>query len=150
MEKQIRENMQRAFWDLLEEDLKQDPPNTTHLKKLLSEIIGILCSFVPSRSDIHKLMRDELDGEITWNFQGKLLDWISKFQPPVYDEEINKWKRECPQPISKFLPRYYDHIDRVSKDINKYRQRLESGKPLVDPPDVSGSNGVPDNMKSGR
>jgi len=150
MDKQISEQMHKAFWDLLEDDLNRDPPVTTHLKKLLGEIIGILCSFVPSRLDIHKLIRDDLDGEITWNFQVKLLDWVAKFQPPAYDEDVKKWRSVCPQPISKFLPRYYEHIKQISKDINKYRQRIESGKPLVDPPDVSGSNGVPDNMKSGR
>lgn len=146
LEKQIEEQMKKAFYDLLEEDLAKDPPNTTHLKILVDEIMVTMCQLIPNRPDAQQYIRNELAGEITWDFQLKLLKLIEKLQAPHHDAMTRNWKTKVPQKISDFLPKFYDHLENVVEETKQYREYIRQGKPLVN---VKGSNGVPDNMKSG-
>ena len=98
LEKQIRETYERAFWDLVD----KDPPDVEHIGKLLEEIIEILCNFVPSRTDIHAMIREDL-ASVDWELQTKLLKWAERFQAPIYDQVTESWKRKLPEKLSVFL-----------------------------------------------
>ena len=137
MENQIREQMENAFFDLIDKDSLHG--KTDHIKILRDEIIVKLQSFVPNRKDIHKKIEDDLCGEIDWGFQEKLLDWIMKFQAPVYDSFIQKWRQSLPESLSTFMRKYYSHLEIVNKELYEYRLKK-----------VEGKNGIPQNMKSGR
>lgn len=117
MEKQIEEQFQKAFFDILNED---GPESTDYIRKLLNEIIDKLCLFVPNRIDIHQKIKDDFNGEINWDIQIKLLNWIEKFQAPLYDSITDKWKKKCPEPIGDFLKKYYKHIEMMYKEIQKF------------------------------
>jgi len=137
MENQIEEQMKNAFFDLIDEDCLNG--KTDHIKILRDEIINKLQKFVPNRKDIHKQIEDDLCGEIDWGFQEKLLDWIVKFQAPIYDPFIKKWRQQIPEKLSTFMKKYYSHLEVVNKELYEYRKRR-----------VEGNNGIPSNMKSGR
>ena len=90
---QIKEQMTKAFWDLLESELAEEPPRLEHVKVLLNEIIEILCGFVPSKPNIHEKIKADFEGEINWNMQLKLIEWLEKFQAPVHDRKTKQWKK---------------------------------------------------------
>lgn len=48
LEKQVKEIMHKAFWDSLEENLKQDPPDFTHALIVIADLrkVIILCSYI--------------------------------------------------------------------------------------------------------
>ncbi len=123
MEEQIREQYEKAFWDLLD----NDPPNIQHVEKILDEIKQILYSFVPNRPDIHHRINDDLSGGVDWEFQNKLLFWVEKFQAPVYDQITQSWKRKLPQKLSEFLKEYYEHLSKIRKGIEEYHKKPSGG-----------------------
>ena len=53
--------------------------------------------------------------------------------------------------IIKFLKEYYDHTEKVYKNLWEARQRLVNGENVV-PPEYrpQGENGVPKNMRTGK
>ena len=126
MEQQIRDAYEKAFWDMVD----QDPPNVEHIRKLIDEIIEILCKFVPSRPDIHQLIRDDLSGEVTWSIQERLLIWAERFQAPLYDNMTQSWKRKLPQKLSEFLKKYYEHLESINRQIWEERKKIASGPQL--------------------
>jgi len=137
MEEQIREQMTRAFWDLVD----QDPPNVEHIGKLLEEIKQRLYGLVPSKPAIHHAINTDLPSDdIQWDLQERLLDWIMRLQAPIHDQNTKQWKRNVPEKLSDFIRKYHEHLDVVYKDIETYKN----------PPKVTGTNGVPDNLRTGR
>lgn len=121
LEEQIKETYMKAFWDKLDED----PVDMEHLGKLLEEIVGALCSFVPSRTDIHQMIRqDLLSGEVDWHLQEKLLTWAARFQAPIYDQVTDKWKKRLPEKLSDFLREYYQHLEKINKQVWQERKKI--------------------------
>ena len=143
MEKQIEEQFKNAFFDILNED---GADSYDYLRKLLNEIIEKLCLFVPNRKDIHQKIQSDLGGEIGWDVQKKLVNWVEKFQAPVHDSMTTQWKTQDPEPIGDFLRKYYDHLELVYKEIQEARDALVRGENIFNP--VTGK--MPSNMKTGR
>lgn len=143
MEKQIEEQFKKAFFDILNED---GPDSYDYLRKLLSEIIDKLCMFVPNRQDIHEKIREDLDGPIGWDIQSRLIKWIEKFQSPVHDAMTRHWANEGPQPVGDFLRKYYEHLEKVYKEVQEARQALSRGENIFNP--VTGE--FPTKMRTGR
>jgi len=123
LEAQIREQYQKAFWDLVD----QDPPDTDHIRKLVDELEGVLCAFVPSRVDIHRLIHEDLGGEIDWSLQTKLIKWAEMFQAPLYDQITQKWKKNLPEKLSEFLKKYYEHLETINKQVWNERKKIADG-----------------------
>ena len=120
MEDQIKEQMHKAFFDLLDQE-GAESESDTHLRALLNEIIDTLCGFVPSRTDVHEKIKEDLAGEIGWDLQTKLLGWIEKLQAPIYDQVTSDWKKKCPEPIGHFLKKYYAHMEKVNRQIQDHK-----------------------------
>ena len=59
VERQIKEVMQRAFWDLLGDQLSADPPQYTHALQLLAEIKGMLYSVLLPQ---HEKLKEKIEG----------------------------------------------------------------------------------------
>lgn len=123
LEKQIREQYQRAFWDLVD----RDPPDLEHIRKLVDEIRDVLCNFVPSRVDIHRLVHKDLNGDIDWSLQEKLLKWAEMFQAPIYDQVTESWKKNLPEKLSDFLKKYYEHLEKINKQMWEHREKMAKG-----------------------
>ena len=143
MEKQIEETFKKAFFDILNQD---GPDSYDYLRKLLDEIIDKLCMFVPNRQDIHEKIREDLDGPIGWDIQHRLIKWIEKFQSPVHDAMTRHWANEGPQPVGDFLRKYYEHLEKVYKEVQASREALARGENIFNP--VTGE--FPTKMRTGR
>lgn len=119
--------MMKAFWDLLDEDMREEPPRMNHVSVLLNEIIGILKGFVPNRVDIHTAIDKDFEGDINWEMQSKLIKWVETFQAPIYDTKTQEFRRKGPRPLSEFLRWYYDHLYTVKRDIQRQKNEMMSG-----------------------
>ena len=159
MEKQMRE----VFYESIRQDLSQDPPNTLHVSKLVAELVDGLCKFVPSKTQLHVKIKEDilsetLDIETMPSTIFGLINWIEKFQAPIYDTVTNKWRDEFKATdslvdfIVKFLHEYYTHVEKMYKETWEARRRLVDNESIIPPehrPVVTGKNGIPDVMKSG-
>jgi hypothetical protein len=142
MEKQIEDQFKKAFFDILNED---GPESYDYLRKLLSEIIDKLCMFVPNRKDIHDQIKNDLEGQIGWDIQSKLIVWIEKFQSPMHDRTTAKWKDTGPIPVGDFLKKYYEHLEITYEETQNARSAIARGENIFNP--VTGE--MPKNMKTG-
>ena len=59
--------MKKAFFDKLHEDFKQVPPKTDHIKKCIHELVDGLCKFVPTRTQLHEKIREEIMKKKDWS-----------------------------------------------------------------------------------
>jgi hypothetical protein len=130
MEKQIEEQFKNAFFDILNED---GPESYDYLRKLLNEIIEKLCKFVPGRRDIHDKIRADLEGQIGWDIQAKLIHWI--------DTTTRKWLEDGNKPVGDFLKMYHEHLELTYKETQDAREALTRGE------NITGE--MPKNMKTG-
>ena len=65
MEKQVKEVVSRAFWDVLDEQLKEDPPNYSQALVLLKDVKeGILGLLVPQQKRVIDSINEKLDLEL--------------------------------------------------------------------------------------
>ena len=63
LELQIEKNIKRAYWDLFEDDFKQDPPKTDNLIMKINELNDLIIKCIPNRTDIHIEIKTNLDPE---------------------------------------------------------------------------------------
>jgi hypothetical protein len=151
----------RVFFDLLKEDLDQDPPQTERIHVILQEIVEGLCKFVPSKQGIHETMKqdilcDDISPETMPHIIMNLIKWIERFQSINDDTITHEWRATFKQTtdysqfIIDFLQEYYIHVEKVYKEVWEARQRLIRGENLIPPEHrVQGKNGVPFHMKTG-
>uniref|UniRef100_A0A1A7YQ26 T-complex 11-like 2 n=1 Tax=Iconisemion striatum TaxID=60296 RepID=A0A1A7YQ26_9TELE len=61
----VKENLQKAFWDILQTELNDDPPEYKHAIKLLEEIREILLSFLnPGANRVRTQIMEVLDMDL--------------------------------------------------------------------------------------
>ena len=163
IEEQIKTQYTKAFFDMILEDLSQEPSKLDHITSLVKELVDGLCKFIPSRKEAHEKIKEEILLEVNINNMPYiifgLINWIEKFQAPAYDKVTRKWREEfksCTnynEFIVKFLREYYEHAEKMYKELWEARKRLLNNENIVPPehrPVVKGKNGIPDVMKSGR
>jgi len=104
VEKQVKEIMQRAFWDLLEDQLKADPPQYDQALTLLKEIKTMLYSILlPQHEKLKEKIESILDIEVIEKaigaecldfekYAGYILGIMGMLCAPVRDEQLNKLK----------------------------------------------------------
>lgn len=168
MEKQIKEQMEKTYWDIILNDLQIYPPKTDHIEKNLKEIIEILCSFNPNRKNLNEKVIDSLKYENIIDSMpqiiNELINWIERFQQPAFDNLTNSWRKEfinifnndnpnIPSFIVKFMKEYYEHILKVRDVVYAARRRILNGESPIPPEyrqEIKGENGIPKNIKSGK
>jgi len=164
--------MEKIF-NQIHEDVSQNPPKLDLISKVLNDLVDGLCKFVPSKPLIHEQIRTSIifnevdnprsgsslyDNDILLYIVESLINWIEKFQAPAYDDVTKRWRSEFKQTqgvdfIVKFLREYYDHVEKMYKEVWDARKRLVDGENIIPAehrPVVKGKNGIPDNIKSGR
>tara|TARA_B100001996_G_scaffold348107_1_gene306067 strand:+ start:803 stop:1216 length:414 start_codon:yes stop_codon:yes gene_type:complete len=136
----------QEFWEKLDKDVEKE--DYTQVKILLQEIIERLIKFVPNLKKVHKEIRETLSGDINWDFQLTLVNWIEKFQAPIYDEYTKEWKTRIPCKVSKFLKEYYEYIQIVYEEVCGCRKMIKRGENIFK---IKKLNSIDDiNMKTGR
>ena len=153
-----------AFFDRLKQDLRETPPKTDQIKKIIDELIEALYKFVPSKKNLHEQIRNDIyqrDINLTTmpHIVLGLINWIEKFQCPADDLVTKKWRQDfintqdCSTCIVTFLQEYYEHTEMVYRKVWEARQRLVAGENIIPEehrPKTEGTNGIPTNMRTGK
>jgi len=105
MEKQIKEIMQKAFWDLLKEQLESEPPVYTQAMTLFTEIKAMLYSILlPQHEKLKEKIEGILDIEVIQQqidaevlefdkYAGYILGLMGILCAPVRDDQIAALKQ---------------------------------------------------------
>ncbi|KAG9345686.1 hypothetical protein JZ751_008830 [Albula glossodonta] len=141
LEKKVKDIVHKAFWDRLESELNDDPPEYEHALSLLEEIREILFSFLnPGANRMRTQISEVLDMDLirqqadndSVDIQG-LADYIvtvmGKLCAPVRDQDVKKLKETSPNIASMFkeIFRVLDlmKMDMVNFTIQSFRPELQ-------------------------
>ncbi len=145
----------------LRADIDENPPNLTNISKLLEQFVDGLTKFCPSKTELNKEIRERFPKQIkpedTLLIMQKLIFSIEQFQSPNDDKFTKKMLSDVSnkfnnEKIIVFLSEFYDHTEKVYKELWEARQRLVNGENIIPPEhrkQVKGKNGVPFDMKTG-
>lgn len=102
VESQVKEVMQKAFWDSLREKIAKDPPDFSHAVVLLGEIKQLLENLLLSHNEkTREMLNRELDAEVIKkqahrgvidlrHYASVILDFAKRICAPIRDDEIKK------------------------------------------------------------
>jgi len=139
VETAIKEIMQRAFWDVLEEQLGRDPPTYDQALVLLTEIKGMLLSLLlPQHGKLMDKITEVLDLELieqqiaanTLQFEqyaGYILGIMGMLCAPVRDDRINQLKQ-----IKHVVPIFrgiMETLDLMKIDMANFA--IQQARPLI-------------------
>lgn len=145
----------------LRTDIDENPPNLTNISKLLEQFVDGLTKFCPSKTELNKEIRERFPKKIkpedTLLIMQKLIFSIEQFQSRNDDKFTKKMLTDVSnnfnnESIIVFLSEFYDHTEKVYKELWEARQRLVNGENIIPSEhrkQVKGKNGVPFNMKTG-
>ncbi|TRY56492.1 hypothetical protein DNTS_008782 [Danionella cerebrum] len=141
LEKKVKDMVHKAFWDCLESELNDDPPEYDYAIKLLEEIRDTLLSFLnPGANRLRTQIMEILDMELirqqadnnALDIQGivsYIINTMGKFCAPVRDDEIKKLKEASGDFVSLFkeIFRVLDlmKMDMVNFTIQSFRPELQ-------------------------
>ena len=149
IEKQIKEQMENAFWDIIKEDLQTEPQKFSHLLKLINEIKQKIINLTPNRIDFRNEINEMFDEEFLLQiFETKSLDSnhfgnlvifiIKKIEmccAPYMDNEVKEWKDTINIKLQndlkyhEFIPFYfkkvYYFLEKIENDIQKFKSEQQ-------------------------
>ncbi|KTG40892.1 hypothetical protein cypCar_00001064 [Cyprinus carpio] len=114
LEKRVKDMVHKAFWDCLETELNDDPPEYDYAIKLLEEIRDTLLSFLnPGANRLRTQIMEVLDMDLirqqadnnAVDIQGLMsyiINTMGKFCAPVRDDEIKKLKENSGDLVTLF------------------------------------------------
>ena len=138
---QMREIMQKAFWDKITEDLSKSPPDHKHVLVLFDDVKTSIRSFIPRRADLHTEMDTAVDidfiNQMIVNnvFDHKdllqvleyLVKMIRKLEPPIEDKDTDEWleqvtldcqyKKPWKDIIPKFFKKMFSKIEGIRDSL---------------------------------
>lgn len=146
LQERLRVQMKKAFWDLLEEKVRTDPPDYDWICKLYVELRDRLSSFTMEGGSIHKAIKEGFDTELfsqmlrNQAFEGaemmSLVDttfgFVAKLQAPVRDKLLKEKKKEILEYASSggefsvivpmFLRGAHELMDLIEKDLRALKK----------------------------
>lgn len=141
---QIKEQMKKAFFDLIDENVNSEKPDYEWITNLYSELLNRLASFLKINSRNYKLLQDEFDVELfrqmitndvfdqisMLKLVNNTYGWIQKLQAPARDSETDESKNRVlnsdpKNMISTFLKEIHVCIDNIEKDLFEFYKTLE-------------------------
>uniref|UniRef100_A0A6C0AVA7 Uncharacterized protein n=1 Tax=viral metagenome TaxID=1070528 RepID=A0A6C0AVA7_9ZZZZ len=150
-----------TLFNQLKKDISETPPKLDNISQLLKQFVDGLCKFCPSKTELNNEIRNRfpvhINPEHTLLVMEKLIFTIEQFQAPCDDKITKKMLSNVSnnfnnESIIVFLSDFYDHTEKVYKDVWEARQRLINGENIVPQEhrkQVIGKNGIPFNMKTG-
>jgi len=139
VEKQVKEIMQKAFWDLLEQQLAADPPQYTQALTLLTEIKAMLYSILlPQHEKLKEKIEGILDIEVIQQqidndclefekYAGYILGLMGMLCAPVRDERLAELKEE-----TKVVPLFrgiMDLLEQMKLDMANFT--IQQVRPVI-------------------
>ncbi len=140
---QIKEQMRKAFFDLIDQTVNSDKPDYEWIKRLYIEIRDRLSKYLKKDSKNFKKIQEDFDGDFFYqlitndvfdfNSMLSLIEntfyWIKNLQAPARDqiteESKNKiLKSEPKKMISTFLKEVHICLDNIDEDMEIFIKSL--------------------------
>ncbi|XP_018412121.1 PREDICTED: T-complex protein 11-like protein 2, partial [Nanorana parkeri] len=130
LEGRVKEIVHKAFWDCLESELKEDPPQYEHAIKLFDEIKEILLSFLsPGTNRLRTQICEVLDVDLIRQqaehnavdipkLGNYIINIMGKLCAPVRDEDVKKLK--ATGDIVQLLRDVFHVLDLMKMDMVNY------------------------------
>jgi len=146
---QMNTQFKTAFFDLLEEKVRQEPPDYDWIARLYEEIRTRLASILKSGSVVRneievsmdvKLFRQMIEnkafgGTELYNLINLVFEWCKKLGSPARDDEVDKMKfmvlgliksgGTFAQIVPMFIKNANECIDNIYKDLKVVKDNLK-------------------------
>lgn len=143
VQKQVKENFDKAFWDLFEENIENK--KYEQLLKTMDEIKINFKSLVPNRKDIHRQLDENMDTEFLkgmlendvvdstyiYNMICYIVQQIKSLEAPIDNADTETWKQSIDQQfkdgalhhqiLGKFFKKVYHKLQKITKEVNMVR-----------------------------
>ncbi|XP_058718595.1 T-complex protein 11-like protein 2 isoform X1 [Poecile atricapillus] len=135
----VKQIVHKAFWDHLESELNEDPPEYEHAIKLFEEIKEILLSFLtPGANRIHNQICEVLDTDLIRQqaehnavdipgLANYIINTMGKLCAPIRDNDIKQLK--ATDNIVELLRQIFRVLDLMKMDMANYR--IKSLRPYL-------------------
>lgn len=141
----IKTQMQKAYWNLIKDDLESDDQHFDHVIKLILEIKVRLQQLTPNNHKLKAEIDEKMDSTFLrqlftqkYDISGLVLFIISKLEKycaPSDDKEIHDFKQEVlnyftldtivyHEFLEFFIPRVHANIDKIYKRIDDYKNNI--------------------------
>lgn len=152
LNQQIDTQFKKAFFDLLEEKVREEPPDYDWITRLYEEIRTRLSSLLRENSNTRKEIEDSMDVELfrqmienkafgaveLYNLIEHVFELCKKLGSPARDNEVDKFKFQVlglmknngtfAQIVPLFIKNANECIDNIYKDLNVVKQNIENAK----------------------
>ena len=152
LNQQIDTQFKKAFFDVLEEKVREEPPDYDWITRLYQEIRTRLSSLLRENSKTRKEIEDSMDVELfrqmienkafgaveLYNLIEHVFELCKKLGSPARDNEVDKFKFQVlglmknngtfAQIVPLFIKNANECIDNIYKDLNVVKQNIENAK----------------------
>jgi len=141
IEAHIKKIMHQAFWDLLAEELKEEPPVFNQALSLMEQVRTGLCKMLlPSQHRIKANIMEKLDVDLikqqadngVLDFDAYaiyILDLMGKLCAPVRDDEINALKAIDRKDVVQLFKGIMKTLDNMRIDMANFM--IQQARPLI-------------------
>ena len=152
LNKQLNTQFKKAFFDLLEDKVRQEPPDYDWITRLYAEIRTRLSSLLRDGSVVRKEIEESMDVELfrqmienkafggteLYNLINLVFEWCKKLGSPARDNEVDKFKFQVlglmknngtfAQIVPLFIKNANECIDNIYKDLNVVKENIQKFK----------------------
>jgi len=152
LNEQMNTQFKKAFFDLLEKKVREEPPDYDWITRLYEEIRTRLASILKEGSVVRKEIEESMDvqlfrqmiennafgGEELYNLVNMIFEWCKKLGSPARDNEVDKLKFRIlglmrnrgtfAQIVPLFIKNANECIDNIYKDLRQVKENIEKLK----------------------
>jgi hypothetical protein len=152
LNKQMNTQFKKAFFDLLEEKVREEPPDYDWIARLYGEMRERLASILRKGSVVRKEIEDSMDVELfkqmiknkafggveLYNLVEHVFELCKKLGSPARDNEVDKFKYQViglmknngtfAQIVPLFIKNANECIDNIYKDLRQVKENIEKFK----------------------
>ena len=140
-EAHIKKVIHQAFWDLLAEELKEEPPTYNQALSLFEEVrSGLVKMLLPSQHRIKAGIMERLDLDLIKqqadnglldldSYATYVLDLMGKLCAPVRDDEINALKQIDKKDVVKLFQGIMKTLDHMRLDMANFM--IQQARPMI-------------------
>ena len=140
-EAHIKKIIHQAFWDILAEELKEEPPVYNQALSLMEQVrSGLVKMLLPSQHRIKANIMERLDLDLIKqqadngvldfdSYAVYVLDLMGKLCAPVRDDEINALKESDRKDVVKLFQGIMKTLDHMRLDMANFM--IQQARPLI-------------------